>query len=142
MGDKIFINFNKYPFEKCIELVFKEINLSINQINKDSDHAKSVPAKASVTRSFSKPIAQNSENQEFHSKHMNEAQVDKWFREKSISDGFKNILCPCNGEVLHQLFKMRNSAPEFYFQSISKNSNLELKSILLFSLELEKLFEN
>ena len=145
LGDKIFINFIKYPFEKCLELIFKEINLSINQSNKDSDKMKSInfnePTKTSVSHSYSKPDTKVPEVKVKDAKSMNEKEVDEWLTVKNVPDQIRNLLRPCNGEVLHQLFKMRNSAPEFYFQSISKNSNVELKAILLFSLELEKLFE-
>jgi hypothetical protein len=123
-----------------MELILKDINLSINQSNKDSSIFSDEPKKKSVAVSYSKPeIAEI--NKARDAKSMNEKEVDEWLNEKNVPDQIKNMIRPCNGEVLDQLFKMRQSAPEFYFQTISKNSINDLKSILMFSLELEKLFE-
>ena len=142
MGDKIFINFNKYPFEKCIELVFKEINLSINQINKDSDNAKSVPTKSSATRSFSKPTENNETADISVILKWSEKQVEDWFNENKLGSSIFLIIKPCDGELLHQLYTLLLTAPEFFYQSLSKNNSVDLRTALVFSLNLKKLFEN
>jgi hypothetical protein len=135
MGDKIFVNFNKHSFEQCITIMLKELNLSINQSNKIA--LTLAPPVPSVGCS-SAPLNQI----DYSARNWNEKQINDWFVEKKVPQHVMTMLNPCNGEVLYQLYRLRSSAPEFYFQSITKDSNLDLKSVLSFSLDLEKLFEN
>jgi len=78
----------------------------------------------------------------FFPKNWNEQRTDEWFNEKNVPNEIKNILRPYDGDVLYQLYKLRKSAPEFFYQSIASKGNIDLPAVLLFTYNLENLFEN
>ena len=72
---------------------------------------------------------------------MNEDQVIQWFIDNKLKDNIFNAIFPCDGTFLEQLYEMRRDAPEFYYQSLKLEYNLDLKSITLFTSSLKKLFD-
>lgn len=120
MGDKIFINFTKYEFEECIRRLRNELNISTD---------KTLKVESIEIKSNDLPV------------NWNESQVKEWFDRNEINEGIKKELLPCNGVILQQLYVMRCDAPEFYFQSLGKGNNADLKSIIMFTFHLKKLFE-
>lgn len=69
-----------------------------------------------------------------------ESEVDAWFGTNNIDKTIREKLVPCNGQILRQLYDMKQTAPEFYFKSLAENSSVDLKAILIFTNFLEKLF--
>jgi hypothetical protein len=144
MGDKIFVNFNKHPFEKCLALILHEMNLATNLDAKNAQVAPSLFSIAEATKvSLVPPQVIPSVGAQPKSNVLNwsEKQVQNWFEEKKVDTAIWAIIKPCNGELLHQLFTLQIGCPEFFFQSITKNSKVDLRKALVFSLNLKKLFE-
>ena len=79
---------------------------------------------------------------ELSPKTWNEEKTDEWFSEKKVPVEIRNIMKPYNGDVLYQLYKLRKGAPEFFYQSIASKCSVVLPDILLFTYNLENLFEN
>ena len=48
---------------------------------------------------------------------MNE-DLNKWFKENSISQSIVDLLSPCDGQLLSQVNDLKKDAPEFFYQSI------------------------
>lgn len=92
-----------------------------------------------TTTSKSSSNANNNNNNNIV-ENWSENQVFEWFETNKIDRLIMELLLPCEGGILRQLYGLRRDAPEFYFQSLSQNRNVELKSILAFSRSLEKLF--
>ena len=72
-------------------------------------------------------------------------EVENWFKETGLKNSFIfKTLFPCTGELLTQLNQIQLYAPEFFFKSISNETELkmnDLKMAAIFSLNLKKLFE-
>ena len=69
-----------------------------------------------------------------------ESQVESWFKENLVHLSIQRLLLPCSGELLSQMYQLQLFAPEFFFKSISKNEEVDLKSAAQFSLVLKNLF--
>jgi hypothetical protein len=121
-----------------MELILKDINLSINQSNKDSSTFSNEPKKKSIALNYSKQVV----NPSASAIGWSEKQVEDWFKEKNVNTEIVSIIRPCDGELLHQLYTMLVGAPEFFYQSISKKNTVDLRTALVFSLCLKKLFES
>lgn len=141
MSDRIFINFTKYEYDECIRRLKSEIDTymgSINMQHADSDYqltpvTGSAPPSSQVTMTTT-----NHSRQEVLG--WSEDRVKQWFTENNIDHRLVKEFYPCTGEVLKQLYDMRNDAPEFYFQSLKTNKT-ELKHVLEFTNLLKKLFD-
>lgn len=77
-------------------------------------------------------------------KNWSSAQVENWMKKCKVNSIIIESLLPCDGRVLHQIYIMMKTNPEFFYSSM-KNSGLnslkDLKDIAYFSNELMKLFE-
>jgi hypothetical protein len=70
-----------------------------------------------------------------------ESDVEKWLDEKKIHRVICENVKPSDGKILSQLYLMQNSAPEFFYSSISSNDKkLATREVALFAYELKKLF--
>jgi hypothetical protein len=125
MGDKIFINFMKYSFEECTKRLLNEISKSIRQ----PEDQNIVVAKETKYQAPQKTAMDWSESE-----------VSNWFKENNVDVSILNLLKPCNGEILHQLYLLQHDAPEFFYHSISNNQKIALRNILIFTCKLKKLF--
>jgi hypothetical protein len=130
MGDKIFINYMKYSFEECTKRLMNELSKAI-PVTGDPSKAHSVDTKMINT------VVTTQQNTAFA---WSENEVNVWFNDKNVDPGIVNALKPCNGELLHQLFLLQQEAPEFFYQSVSKNQQVGLRNVLLFACNLKKLF--
>lgn len=73
-----------------------------------------------------------------------EQQVENWMKETKINETIVKSLLPCDGQVLHQIYTMLKTNPEFYYSSMRNsglNSLKDLKDVAYFSKELTNLFE-
>lgn len=68
--------------------------------------------------------------------------VEQWFKDKNINISIFNDLKPCNGKILNQLLKMMKTAPEFFYCALTKNTQINLRDVAIFTYELEQLFLN
>lgn len=70
--------------------------------------------------------------------------MKSWLKDKNIHQIIIENVFPSDGAILHQLCKMIQESPEFFYKSITSRSNtniaLTVKDIASFVLELKKLF--
>ena len=128
MGDKIYINFIEFDFDECIEKIKHEIEISNFKSKTNQEENVLVPTNNKTKKS--------SEVEKW-----SETQVQNWFIENKINMKIYEHFSPINGELLVQIYDMKNSAPEFYYQTL-KEMNNDLRSITLFSMFINKLFSN
>ena len=69
-----------------------------------------------------------------------ETDVDKWLKDKNIHSAIIESVEPCNGKLLFSMYKMFESAPEAFYASLNKKSQLTLRDLVYFSSELRSLF--
>lgn len=87
------------------------------------------------------PVIRNLDTSEVRK--WNRSQVETWFEQNSLNKSILNEMkTVCNGEILEQLAQIKNRAPEFFYQSISKSTGSDLSAVAHFSLCLDKLFGN
>ena len=68
-----------------------------------------------------------------------DSQVSSWLATKKIDTRIVEILKKFNGSHLKRLQLMRKEAPDFFYQTISNGSKIDLFSLSLFIEEFEKL---
>ena len=130
MGDKIFINFTKYDFEECM----RRLKHEINKISKTENKQKHIVP-------IEEPKVNSARNEDKSVDKWSEAQVEEWFNTNNIDDKIKKIILPCSGVFLKQLYDMKRVSPEFYHQSFVRESQVTLKSIIVFNHYFEELFK-
>jgi len=72
---------------------------------------------------------------------MSEEQVKEWFLVNSLNMDIFEYLAPCNGEILKQLYDMKCNAPEFYYKALHRIEENGLRSIVLFTARLTRLYK-
>ena len=71
---------------------------------------------------------------------LTEEQVKEWFVQNNLNMDIFEYFSPCNGEILKQLYEMKSSAPEFYYKAMHRIEENCLRSIVLFTARLSKLY--
>lgn len=133
LGDKIYVNFEEFDFDVCIQKILHEIEissksnpgLSNNQVNPQTIVNKSISSKSKTNKI----------------ENWSEEQVKDWFIEKNLNMKIFDAFAPINGDLLFQLYEMKNCSPEFYYQSLNRIVG-DMRSILNFSLNINKLFSD
>ena len=134
MGDKIFVNFTKYPFDDCIRRLRKEIDSCISLFgNINANSIVTVNNTDTATVQVQNHTSKQIEN-------WTDDQVKNWFVEKELNLNIFESLKPCNGKIIKQLYEIKCIAPEFYFQSLKEVGNNDLRSITVFTYFLNSLF--
>lgn len=128
IGDKIFIDFTKYPLEEC----FKRLQ---NQIVLKTNNSQVKVGEIPLGLSMEPTKANKKEAIEW-----NESKVEEWFINNNFEE-FYEILRPLNGANLFQLYQLQIHTPEFFYKSLTKNDKANVKSLILFSTSLKNLFE-
>ena len=124
MGDKIFVNYLKYDFDECMKRLKNELdNLHKNSLNAPSENL-TINDKKSVQVSITEKSS--------------EKDVEEWFRLENLSINIYNLLKPCNGEILKEYFLLKSNAPDYYYRTLEKTT--DLRSALLFSSKLNNIF--
>lgn len=148
MGDKIFVNFEKYPYEWCIEKIKKEIDAKLNKNNVSAEITSSVVSGVQKMENMPKTtlplishdvaITSNSKSTE----NWSDKEVNEYFVANNVDKTIIDAISPCDGQILKQLNYFRLKAPEFYVQILNtnKSANNNSMAILKFSYLLEKLF--
>ena len=119
MGSKQYVNFAdpKYDFEKQID----KLVIEISNVQKNSlEDMNNSQIKESMT----------------------EIQVEKWFVQEKIDTLIVNFLGKCNGQILKQLWELRQSLPQFFYNPLKNIPQLNQDSIDNFEKALNKLFKN
>lgn len=127
-GDRKLVNFAKDKYEECIRMLKEEIQEFIDNNSISLSRLGSV-ASMRASHKFNTSVVNWSEDE-----------VREWFEAVNVDKALMETLLPSNGALLRQLYDMKQKAPEFYFQSLNESGRIKLKSILLFSELLEKLF--
>lgn len=70
----------------------------------------------------------------------NTDQVNKWFGENKFDNKLCGGLSNFDGEMLEELNFIRKAASEYFYKSISNNSQVDLFHVIKFSKQLRKLF--
>jgi hypothetical protein len=123
MGDKIFVNFLKYDFEECMKRLKNELdNIPKNSLNALSENL-TINDKTNVQVSITEKSS--------------EKDVEEWFRSENLSIDIYNLLKP-NGEILKEYFLLKSNAPDYYYRTLEKTT--DLRSALVFSSKLNNLF--
>ena len=91
MGSKQYVNFAdpKYEFEKQIDKLIIEIS---NVLKHSLDNMNNSQIKESMTESL----------------------VEEWFVKEKIDTLIVNFLGKCNGQILKQLWELRQNLPQFF----------------------------
>ena len=148
----MFINFKKYTFQECMERLKKEIDTVYNakKSTTTTPNEPQPPGKHDKHdnddkhHENEKPTTTTNNN---YQKVLNWSQTDveKWLETKSINLTIVNNLKPCDGRILYQMYRILQSAPEFFYCAMktdanSNSSTLSLKDLALFVYELTALF--
>ncbi len=71
-----------------------------------------------------------------------ESDVENWIKDKNVNKDILDNVLPCNGKLLNQLYKMKQEAPEFFYNSITSKKSIPTREVAMFTLELDNLFKN
>jgi hypothetical protein len=130
MGDKIYINFEEFEFDVCIEKIIHEIRVSESNMGKSN---------SVISMNDIKPQLSKVSNNKFEK--WSEENVKDWFVTNNLSLKIFEAFSPMNGDLLFQIYELKNSAPEFYHQSLIRIDN-DMRSIMMFSMMITKLYSN
>jgi hypothetical protein len=134
MGDKIFINFMKYEFDESIRRLKNEVNSFLNaksqtSIQKDNK-APQFAINKQIAPSFNQVPKLDVES-------WDETKVEEWFKENKLNTQILDLLRPCNGGTLKQMYDIKKECSEFYYNSLK---TLDMKTVIDFNMQLQKLF--
>jgi hypothetical protein len=68
--------------------------------------------------------------------------VLQWFEENTVHEAVRENLRPCDGEVLKEVFMMKQRAPEFFYSRFDRVVEGDLRALAEFSAQLSELFEH
>ena len=71
-----------------------------------------------------------------------EADVEKWFNKNNINISIFEDLKPCDGKILHHLYKILTTAPEFFYCALTSKNKISLRDVAVFTFQIEILFKN
>ena len=131
LGQKIFIDTNKYSFDECFQKVVKEINsITKNTVKNAVFNTSANSTKQTKTIEMPKAL-------EWTSK-----EIYNWLNEKKLNLFFMEKLNNFNGEILNHLLNFYKKSPEFFYEKILSEANgkIDLFDLIQFTFELEKLF--
>lgn len=132
MGSKIYINFTKNTFPECISRLNSEIKSAMNVKEIEAP----VPTKKAIRLDYSKKQAVTYEVEKW-----SENDVTKWVERNNFDSIIIAALKEFDGRMLKHLHSIKNSAPEYFYSTISQNKTLNLKACVKFSLELDELLK-
>ena len=69
------------------------------------------------------------------------AEVKEWFIKNSLSLSIFEHFTPCSGIILKQIYDMKKTAPEFFYQSIKEVKDIQINELFLFARFIEEAFE-
>jgi len=132
LGDKIYVNFEEFDFDVCIEKILHELKVSSKSKLGKSNNNQIIPQTV-----INKPMTKKTNKIE----KWTEEQVKNWFMENNLNMKIFEAFAPMNGDLLFQVFEMKNNSPEFYHQALNRIVD-DIRSILLFTMNINKLFSD
>ena len=129
VGSKIYVSFPKMGFNESISKTIFEIN-SLKE--KPVGNTKLLDSKINTNK-------QISDGKSF--KNWTQSEVQDWLAKTDVSQEICKILKLFDGEMLVQLGRVKKTAPDYYFSSISRNNSIDLYYVLKFTTEFEKLID-
>jgi hypothetical protein len=143
IGDKIYINFIKYDINEATRRLIHEIGLKFKAENTASSLPKFGKTSVKLLKSIPKPVQEDeTQNKKDLIQKWSEKEVKKWFDENKFHEKIFKEMDPCDGDLLFQMHILQIEAPEFFYQSITKDKSVDLKSALIFSKKLKELFNS
>lgn len=151
LGKKIYINFTN-NFDDSMTSLNQELTKVLTIDQKSKLTSLKVPVNGAH---LSKELSQRKAklfSQELNSKfklnstilNWSEKEVETWLIEKNVHPIIVENLNSFNGQVLSELFVMKEETPNYFYESITAGGeaqrNLLLKDLALFSHELKNLF--
>jgi male-specific lethal 1 len=143
IGDKIYINFIKYDINEATRRLIHEIGLKFKAEYTASSLPKFGKTSVKLLKSIPKPVQEDeTQNKKDLIQKWSEKEVKKWFDENKFHEKIFKEMDPCDGDLLFQMHILQIEAPEFFYQSITKDKSVDLKSALIFSKKLKELFNS
>lgn len=138
LSDRLYVNFMKKPFDECFVNLKAEIDKKLNFLsNKKIQTPKQtvVPIERSVVADVPKMV--NSPEK------WSSDEVKIWFKESNLPECICKAYSYLDGDSLKQLYLIFCSTPEFFYQSIAKETDnqLKLSEVAVFISKLKKCFE-
>ena len=131
MGDKIYINFVKFELNDAVKKLIDQISLlKPKLLENESKETVCINSESRNSNNFAKKEK---------IKNWSEIQVKEWFKENNFLEIYEQLK-PCDGELLLELNKMHMNAPQFLYNSLKNELNYNLRMILVFTQNFEKLF--
>ena len=124
----MFVDFTKYSFEECSKQLQSELS-NLVQSNEASLKKISVQQTSAVPNTI-----QAIEN-------WSVAEVQNWLVKNNINEKIKAVLENFDGVMLSDLNSIRITAPDYFYEAISKNNNVDLFSVVKFNREFKILFQ-
>ncbi|CAC5411830.1 unnamed protein product [Mytilus coruscus] len=136
LGAKLYFDFSgKYPFEKPWNGLMKELKgmgkLGESMEKRADSTDALIASSSSTTTTYAAPSSSRLLK-------MNNDDVSEWLCSVKL-DGCVPYFAQFNGKLLDQLKKMRDEAPEFYYQCLERSLKMNLVEILTFTDALQQL---
>ena len=136
MGTKIFVNFTKYEYDECIRRLIMEIQPLHKQIVIETpiENIAVTEAVETVHEDESETCLNWDSND-----------VQDWLNANNFHAVIKEHVLQCDGEMLYELYLIKQEAAEYFYSLISSGLDanlLSLSDILIFAYELENLFND
>ena len=128
LGAKMIVNFTKYSFEECSKRLQSELSKLVPS-NEASFKKISVQQTSAVPNTI-----QAIEN-------WSVAEVQNWLVKSNTNEKIKAVLENFDGVMLSDLNSIRITAPDYFYEAISKNNNVDLFSVVKFNREFKILFQ-
>lgn len=132
--EKIFINTNekkpKTTEKRDKSAQRKESEQSLKKVTKETKSEWTETTPELDIKSFNQPYDWTQKD------------VEKWLKDKHISPVIARNLLPCDGQILNQLYLMQSQAPDYFYKMINTNTNIPIREIAVFTLELKKIFQD
>ncbi len=141
LGQKIYIDYTKYENDECNNRLLKEIKSILNE---NIRHKQDLKAEYFNNKSLNNEtnVSGLSTDELKLTLLWSENEVMIWMNAKQINSSIKENILPCNGRVLHQLYKMSADIPEFFYTILRSDTNSNLKDMAHFTSELKLLFND
>ena len=138
------INFTTANFDECLKKLTNElvdvktlapIPLDIPLVSSTS--SLSSDEKSSNNSATSNKVQERpSSAEEWQVNH-----VKEWFAQNNLPINIFDYFKPCNGKILKELYSMKSSSPDLYYQSFKDIKGLKFNALILFSAKLDEVFK-
>ncbi|XP_012942420.1 uncharacterized protein LOC101845869 [Aplysia californica] len=150
LGAKLFFDFSgKYPYEKPLQGLLKELRgrgksahpggvNSVDETDASPDAVQPVVNNVALTTSSPSTPINSLATTSATCVAMNHEHVENWLVSKGLQR-FSNAFSQIDGQLIWQLKKMRETAPEYFHNSLERQFGMTLIDILRFNAALDSL---